>query len=151
MRISGNGNDLSLKRPPSAWRTCHNDPRPHLMWLMWPDLAYICNYVDKGCDTSFICENRWLFWEHTQRLIMIKIHPWRQSIVKTVDSDLRVYCYFVLVRSGTIYGFYHETACLIFHGLAILTMTLRFSISNLGIHAHILCIWSRRKLLTQLQ
>ena len=29
------------------------------------------------------------------------------------------YCNIVLVRSGTIYGFNHETACLIFHGLAI--------------------------------
>ena len=51
---------------------------------------------------------------------MIKIHPRRQSIVKTVDSTiLRIYCYFVLlylfciIRSGTIYGFNHETACLI--------------------------------------
>ena len=35
----------------------------------------------------------------------------RKSIVKTVDSDLRIYCYFVLVRWDTIYGFNHETAC----------------------------------------
>ena len=22
-----------------------------------------------------------------------KVHPWRQSIVKTIDSDLRIYCF----------------------------------------------------------
>ena len=42
----------------------------------------------------------------------IKIHPLGHSIVKTVYSDLRIYCYFVLVRSGTIYEFNHETAYL---------------------------------------
>ena len=77
---------------------------------------------------------------------IIKIHPWRQSIVKTLDSDLRIYCYFLLVRSGTIYGFNYEIACLICHGLAILTMKLRFSISNLGTSAHIMCILSRGKI-----
>ena len=49
-----------------------------------------------------------------------------------------MYCYFVLVRSGTIYGLNVETACLIFHGLALLTMKLMFSISNLRIPAHFL-------------
>ena len=78
-------------------------------------------------------------------LYKIKIHPWRQSTGKTVDSDLRIHCYFVLARSGTIYGFNHETACLIFYGSAIMTMKLRFSISNLGTSSHILCILCRRK------
>ena len=38
------------------------------------------------------------------------MHSWRQSIVKTIYSDLRIYCFFVL---HNIYGFNHETACLI--------------------------------------
>ena len=59
-------------------------------------------------------------------IYIIKIHPWRQSSVKTVDSDLRIYCYFILVRSGKIYGFHHKNACLIFRGSAILTMKLSF-------------------------
>ena len=46
---------------------------------------------------------------------------------------------------GTIYGFKHKSACLIFHGLAILTIKLRFSTSNLGTPAQIMCILSRRK------
>ena len=78
-------------------------------------------------------------------LNVLKIHPWRQSIVKTVDSDLRICCYFVLVRSAQYTGLTIKTACLIFHGLAILTMKLMFSISNLGTSEHILCILSRRK------
>ena len=41
--------------------------------------------------------------------------------------------------------FNHETACLIFHCLAILTMKVRFSTSNLGTPAHILRILSQRK------
>ena len=89
------------------------------------------------------------YWSHTQThayLQYIKIHPWRHSIVKTVHSALRIYCYFVLVRSGTIYGFNYETECIICHGLAILTMKLRFFISNLGKYAYIMCILSRRKI-----
>ena len=46
-------------------------------------------------------------------IVPFQIHPWRQSFVKTVDSDLRIHCYFVQVISGTIYGFNHETVCLI--------------------------------------
>ena len=42
---------------------------------------------------------------------LIKIHP--SVYVKTVDSNLQIYCYFVLVRSGTIYRINHETTRLI--------------------------------------
>ena len=44
-----------------------------------------------------------------------------------------------------MYGFNHETACLIFQGLPILTMKLKVSKANLGTSAHILCILSRGK------
>ena len=46
-------------------------------------------------------------------LLWMKIHQWRQSIVQKVNSDLRIYCHFVLNRSDTIYGLNRETACLI--------------------------------------
>ena len=32
-------------------------------------------------------------------------YTWCQSIVRTVDAQIRIYCYFVLARSGTIYVF----------------------------------------------
>ena len=46
---------------------------------------------------------------HVHCLDLLKIHRRRQSIVKAVDSDLRIYCYVILVRSGTIYGFIHRS------------------------------------------
>ena len=79
---------------------------------------------------------------HTNHL---KIHPLRQSIVKTVDSDLRIYCYFLLVRSGSIYGFNYKTACLIMSWFSQTSNEIEVSISNLGTSAHIMCILSRRK------
>ena len=89
---------------------------------------------------GFLCIGIWTIF---------KIHQWRRSIVKTVDSNLRINCYFVLVRSGTIYGFNHETPCLIFYGLAILTMKLSFLYQILE-HLHILCVFQVEER-TQLQ
>ena len=52
--------------------------------------------------------------------------------------------------SGTIYGFNHETACLtclMFHGLAVLTIKLCFSISKqIRTSAHILYFRSKKEL-----
>ena len=83
-----------------------------------------------------------------QSLLLTYTRDVSQSIVKTVGSDLRIYmyCYFVLVRPGTIYEFNHETACLIFHGLATLTMKLRFFISNIVTPAHTVYFKSKNEL-----
>ena len=81
-------------------------------------------------------------------LPVIKILRWRQSIVKTVDSYLRIYCYFYTGQVG------HNTRVDIWHlikmiyNLTILTMNLSFFYIKFLIsktHVPILCILSRRK------
>ena len=77
-----------------------------------------------------------------------KIHRWRQSIVKTVDSDLRIYCYFLYWPCQTLYtGFimtlYNCTANVSL--FIMLTIGFQNFVYIKSFHVLIPCILSRRK------
>ena len=70
-----------------------------------------------------------------------KIHQWRQSIVKTVDSYLRIYCYFYTgqVRHNIRVDIWHLIEMI--YSLTVLTMNLSFFLYQNLEHMYLFCVF----------